>query len=224
MARITDYPALRLHVSELFPGRQLSRHTVAARSAAHLAQILALDHHSRIPSQLSRLFVAAVHEVLEIDFRAFKPLVRIDEPPDKGAEHWSTIHNHRPIHRGIRQILPFYAGKTQQWHHQGHKPTRHGPDRNAPASEIPGSGAKTVADEKHANENRGGEGDEGRAGADAEDGADSKLSSKNEKQESISYDVVEPDGVDGSLRVPVDAFPVLGERKAAVAGVGEGDT
>lgn len=140
-----------------------------------------------------------------------------------GTYHRSPIHNHGPIHRGIGQILPLDAGETQQRHHQGHKRTRHRPDRHTPAPEIPGSGAKAVADEKNADEDRGGEGDEGGAGADAEDGADGKFAAEDEKQERVTDGVVEPHGVDRGLRVPVHAFPVLGEGEAAVTGIGEGD-
>ena len=61
--------------------------------SATRASIVVLDNKS-----IDNILVAVEHSVLNIDFRAFKPFVRIHEPPGYDSEHWTAVYKACPIH------------------------------------------------------------------------------------------------------------------------------
>jgi hypothetical protein len=121
--------------------------------------------------------------MLNINLRPLEPLPSINHPPNQHPQHRSPINNYRPIHARSIQIPTNNTRQTQNRHHHSNKPQPNNPNRNAETSQIPRSLPKPIAYEKHANGDGDGERDERRAGADAEDRADSEVAAEDQEQE-----------------------------------------
>lgn len=124
----------------------------------------------------------------------------------------------------LLKITACHARKHQDWDHQQYKGTSHCSYRRAQLSEIPRPRSEAIPNEKDADGNGYGEGNEGGDRADREQGASSQRSTKDQKVHHDTDACVEPDCVHWGPCVPIDSFRDVGQRsEASVAGIGECD-
>lgn len=162
--------------------------------------------------------------MLNINLRPLKPLMRTNHPPNHCPQHRRPPDQTSPIHQTRIEILPPYSWQTQDRNHQAREARRQRPDDGARTTQMPGSTMESITDEERADGDGNRESDEGGDSRNGEDGADGDFAGEYEKGQTDADGCVEPDGVDRGLSVLVDSFPVLGERKAIISGVGVRDT
>lgn len=89
---------------------------------------------------------------------------------------------------------------------------------------MPWTSTETVADGISSDRDGDGECDEGGDGSDAEDGANCNCSAEDEQGQADADACVEPDSIDGRLRVLIDPLPDTAKGETIVASISVSDS
>ena len=122
------------------------------------------------------------------------------------------------------QIRTSNARKHQDRHHERHKCTSRSPDVHAKRAQIPRSSPESIADKENANEDGYRKRHKGCNCSDGEQRAGCDGPTEDKKDHENTEYSIEPDCVDRSMGMSVDALYPPGTRKAIITSVGEGDS
>ena len=143
---------------------------------------------------------------------------------EKGSGLRSSVYNDRPVHQLGRQIRAPHAREAQNRHHDDDEHASQHSNRLAEFPQMPRAATETITDKEGLDENGDRECDVRSDCTNGENGSDSHRASEDQEQETNAHGCVEPDGVDGRVRVLVHSLNPETHGKAAVTGICEGDS